>query len=408
MKKIYLILFIPLLFLLCGSSYDGYNYSSGSGFIFPVSIWKNMNCAGNSSEVKNDGENLHKEFNVEEGKTLSVNINSGGSLSIEGWNKNIVSADVESSGDNLKDYDIEFNKTNEGIDITSDAKYERSNHGNLHFIIKVPAKFNLKIDSRGGAIKIKNVNGTTSGQTMGGALDLSALKGNIDLQTMGGAIRLYDSEVDGRVHTMGGAVEITDVKGDVKGTTNGGPVILKNVTSKSGKGTGNIVTVSTMGGGIDVDEAPSGADLKTMGGSINVKSAKKFVKARTMGGSIDIENTDGAIDAETMGGDISAEMVGNPGEGNRDVNLSSKGGDITLVVPEGLSMDIEITLTFTKNNEDEYKIYSDFPINQETTPEWSHDHGSARKAITGKGKTGDGKNKIRIETVNGNIYLKKG
>ena len=127
-----------------------------------------------------------------------------------------------------------------------------------------------------------------------------------------------------------------------------------------------------------------------------------------MGCSIDIENTDGAIDAETMGGNINAEMVGDPSQGDRNVTLSSKGGDITLIVPEGLSMDIDITLAVTKNREGDYKIYSDFPIKQETSPEWSHKHGSARKFIYGKGKTGDGKNKIKIETINGDVYLKKG
>lgn len=404
MKKMFSIILIPLLFLLCGSSFEDYSYSSGSGFLFPISFWKNAY----TKEIKKvDSQNLHKEFNVEEGKTLDININSGGSLRIEGWDNKIVSADVESSKDNLDDYEIEFNKTSDGIAVESDTKYGGSNKGGLHFIFKVPTNFNLKIDSKGGGIEIKGVNGTISGQTMGGPLDLGNLKGKLDLQTMGGPIKLYDSEVDGKIHTMGGPVEITNVKGDVKGTTNGGPVKLKNVTSNLGKGTGNVITVSSMGGGIDVDEAPSGADLKTMGGSITVKSAKKFVKARTMGGSIDIENTDGAIDAETMGGDITAEMVGNPNEGNRDVNLSSKSGDITLIVPDGLSMDIDITLAFTKNNEDDYKIYSDFPIKQETTPNWSHKHGSARKFIYGTGKTGTGKNKIKIETINGNVYLKK-
>lgn len=408
MKKIYSILLFPLLFLLCGSAYENYNYTSCSGFIFPISLGKNLNCSEYAKDVKkNDEQKLHKEFNVEEGKTLHISLNTGGSISIEGWNKNIVTADVESPRDNLDDYDIEFNKTDEGIEVESDIKHG-SNHNNLHFIFKVPAKFNLMIDSKGGEIKVKNVDGTINGQTMGGALDLDNLKGDINLKTMGGAIRLYDSEVDGKVHTMGGAVEITNVKGDVKGSTNGGSVVMKNVTSKSGKGTGNVVTVSTMGGGIDVDEAPSGADLKTMGGSINVRSAKKFVKARTMGGSINIENTDGAIDAETMGGDINAEMVGDPTQGNRNVTLSSKGGDITLIVPDGLSMDIDITLAFTKNHEGDYKIYSDFPINQETTPDWSHKNGSARKYIYGKGKTGDGKNKIKIKTTNGDVYLKKG
>jgi hypothetical protein len=410
MKKIYLLLLFPLLFLFCGASIDNYTYTPSSGilfsFEFPFGKTTKRTCV---KEIKKeDKKNLHKEFNIEEGKTLDLNINSGGSLDIEGWDKNIVSADVESSNDNLDDYNFDFNKTSNGIEVESDTKFEGSRNGGLHFYFKVPVKFNLKLESNGGGIKIKNVSGEINGQTMGGPLEFGKIKGNVDFQTMGGPIKLYDSEVDGKVHTMGGPVEITNVKGDIKGTTNGGPVILKNVTSKNGTSTGDVIKVSTMGGEINLDEAPSGADLKTMGGPIRVKSAKKFIKARTNGGSIEIENTDGAIEASTMGGDIEAEMVGNPTEGNRDVTLTSNSGDITLIVPAGLSMDIDISLSFTKNNENDYKIYSDFQINQETTPNWSTEHGSARKFIYGKGKTGNGKNKIRIETINGNVYLKKG
>ena len=403
MKKLFIIFLSPLFFLFYGASMDNLPISIGPCFLF--SCYKTDK---NINEIKKeDNHRLHKEFNIEAGKTLNIDLNSGGAITVLGWDKNVLSADVESSHNNLDDYNIEFNVTKDGIDVSSKNDYN-SNSSSLGFTFQVPSHFNLHIETMGGSVTIKNVNGEIEGKTMGGALVLTKLKGNLDLETMGGAIKLSDSEVDGRVHTMGGPVEITNVKGSVKGTTNGGPVIMKNVTSKDGSSSGDVFTVSSMGGNINVDEAPSGADLKTMGGAITVKSAKKFVKAKTMGGSIEIENTDGSIDASTMGGDINAEVVGNPNDGNKDVTLSSKAGDITLVVPNGLSMDIDITLAYTKNNEGDYKIYSDFPISQETTPEWSHKHGTARKFIYGKGKTGDGKNKIKIETINGNVYLKKG
>ncbi len=404
MKKLFIIFLSPLLFLFCGASMDNFPISIGPCFLF-----SGNNSEENINEIKKeDKQSLHKEFNIEAGKTLNIDLNSGGAITILGWDKNVLSADVESSYDNLDDYNIEFNVTNNGIDVSSKYQDCNSNNSNLGFTFHVPSHFNLHIETMGGSMTIKDVNGKIEGKTMGGALVLANLKGNLDLETMGGAIKLYDSEVDGRVHTMGGPVEITNVKGNVKGTTNGGPVIMKNVTSKDGSNSGDVFTVSSMGGDINVDEAPAGADLKTMGGAITVKSAKKFVKAKTMGGSIEIENTDGAIDASTMGGHINAEIVGNPKEGNKDVTLSSKAGDITLIVPDGLSMDIDITLAYTKNNDGDYKIYSDFPINQETTPDWSHKHGTPRKFIYGKGKTGNGKNRIKIETINGNVYLKKG
>jgi hypothetical protein len=412
MKKFFLILLLPLMFIFCGASFENFPFSIGPCLFFPVDNNKvekeNVKEIRESAEkTKKDNEgNIHKELKVEEGKLLDVNLDSGGSIKISGWDKNIVSVDVISSENNLDYLDFNFNATSSGVEASSENK-EYSTTNGLTFIFKVPARFDLQIKSMGGPVSIKNVNGKINGETMGGGLDLSNLKGNLDLNTMGGPIKLYDSEVEGKVHTMGGPVEITNVKGNVKGTTNGGPVIMKNVTSQNGNNS-DVITVSSMGGEINVDDAPAGANLKTMGGAIIVRSAKKFVKAKTYSGNIDIENIDGAIDASTMGGNIEAEMVGNPDEGDRGVTLSSKAGDVTLIVPEGLSMNIEITLAYTENNNKEYKIYSDFPLNKETSPEWDSRHGTSRKYIYGNGKTGDGKNKIAIETINGNVYLKKG
>jgi DUF4097 and DUF4098 domain-containing protein YvlB len=109
-----------------------------------------------------------------------------------------------------------------------------------------------------------------------------------------------------------------------------------------------------------------------------------------------------------MGGDIEVTMTGDPEKGKRDVTLTSMGGDIELTVPDGLSMTIDIELAFTKNCDEEVDIFTDFNIKKERTKEWEHSNGTPRKYILGSGVIGDGKHKIKIETINGNVYLKKG
>ncbi len=393
MKKLYLLLLIPLLFLFTGAVY---NESSRSTFY-------NQNI--NSKTKTDNNNNLHKEFKTEEGKLLNINLESGGSINISGWDKNYLSVDIDSKRDDLNKYDFNFDLSSEGLKVTSNFKDNVSHRNNrLKFIFMVPSKFNISLETMGGPVSIKNVNGEISGQTMGGGLELSKLKGNLKLETMGGPINLYDSEVDGSVHTMGGPVNINNVKGDVKGTTNGGPVTLKNVTSKSGKSTGDEVNISSMGGEINVDEAPNGADVKTLGGDITIKSAGKFVKAKTNGGSIDIESADASIEAKTNGGDINAEMIGDASKENRDVNLKSNSGDITLTVPENLSMDIDIKIGGVDRDGSQNKIYSDFPLKKEI-----EDNGEySSYTLHGSGTVNGGKNKVTIRTVNGDVYLKKG
>ncbi|MBS3945428.1 MAG: DUF4097 family beta strand repeat protein, partial [Melioribacter sp.] len=140
---------------------------------------------------------------------------------------------------------------------------------------------------------------------------------------------------------------------------------------------------------------------------ITVNYAEKFVDAETMGGDIEIKSVDGWIKAKTMGGDIEAKMVGDPNKGERNVTLTSMGGDITLTVPSGLSMDIDVEIAFTKKYDGDVKIVSDFKLDEEISKEWTKKNGSARKTLTGKAAFGGGKNKIKIYTINGNVYLKK-
>lgn len=353
-------------------------------------------------------KNYQKEFNVKPGGTLSFDLRTGGSISIEGWNKDVVSADVIVKGRDSEEIVVEFEQNGNNVEINSyyDGD-DDSYNSNAKLVVKVPNNYNVELNTMGGDVKIYNVNGKMSGRTMGGELDLKNLKGKLDLTTMGGEVTVKDCEVNGKVHTMGGDVLVENVTGDLNAKTMGGKVKQVNVKSSSGS-TGSEVNISTMGGPIEVDRALNGAKVKTMGGEITVNYAEKFVDAETMGGDIEIKSVDGAIRAKTMGGDIEAKMIGDPSKGDRSVSLNSMGGDITLTVPAGLSMDIEIEIAFTKNYEGDVKIESDFKLNEEISKEWIKSKGSARKYLKGKASIGDGKHKIRINTINGNVYLKKG
>jgi len=166
--------------------------------------------------------------------------------------------------------------------------------------------------------------------------------------------------------------------------------------------------ISKAGGRIVVEDAPNGAVLSTGGGRIYVKSARQYVKADTGGGDIVIDAIDGSVKATTGSGNISVTMVGNAGESERDVSISTASGDVTLVVPYGLSLEFDLRLAYTDNAKKEFRIVSDFPLNQHESDEWSSAEGTPRRYIYGIGKLGTGRNLIKIRNINGNIYLKRG
>ncbi|OGU56405.1 MAG: hypothetical protein A2V66_06190 [Ignavibacteria bacterium RBG_13_36_8] len=352
-------------------------------------------------------ERVEKEFKVKSGQKLTIDLQTGGEIRIESWEKEMVKVTAIFGGRDAEDIDLEFDESPLGILITTDY-YGRNNNrsSNIRFEIMVPKKFDVDFETMGGDIRINGVEGELEGTTMGGELELNNLKGYVSMTTMGGAITLSDSEVEGKVKTMGGSVTLENIVGDVDASSMGGKVTQKNVKGKKGT-IGKELHMSTMGGAITVDDAPNGAYLKTMGGSIEVKSAGIFVEAETMGGGIDIDAIDGWIKAKTMGGDVRVTMVGDPKKGERDVTLTSMGGDIELAVPDGLDMEIDIEIAFTKKYEGDVEIYSDYKIEKEISKEWEYDHGSKRKYLTGTGKVGSGKNKIKIRTINGNVYINK-
>jgi DUF4097 and DUF4098 domain-containing protein YvlB len=372
-------------------------------------------------------DTIEKEFKVAMGKKLELDLKTGGTIDIAGWDKELVDINIRLSGRDARDSKVDFEETSAGVRVYSHQTGHSRNHGtNLRFEIKVPKKFDIEIESNGGGVSIANVEGTMRGRTMGGRLDLTKLKGYVDLKTMGGEISVTNSDLDGEVKTNGGRVLIQDVTGDLKGSSLGGQMIRKNVTNRRGDSMKDEVHISTMGGDIDVDDAPSGADVQTMGGNIRIRSASKFVKAKTMGGTIEIgqangsvnvttmggnvqiDSVDGTVEATTMAGNINITMVGDAEKGDRSVKLKSMSGDVELTVPSNLSMAVDITLAYTKESSRNYKIISDFPIQLDSTKEWDHSRGSPRKYIYGTGAIAGGKNRLKIETVNGDVYLKKG
>ena len=254
-------------------------------------------------------------------------------------------------------------------------------------------------------MSIDGVEGRIEGETAGGQLRLSNLCGEIDLTTRGGNVRLSRSAVDGSVQTSGGNVHLEDVGGTVEARTLGGNVVYDNVRPGEGRCSAapiDEVKVSTHGGNIRVPSAPFGSDLQTMGGDITVDEAAEYVKAKTMGGNIVVGSVDGWVKATTMGGSIEVTVIGDGG----GVRLTSMSGDITLTVPSEFSMSVDVTLAYTKNSRREYSIESDFPLTLRRSDDWDYGSGSPRKYVYGTASGGG--NRVKIETVNGDVRLLAG
>ena len=287
-------------------------------------------------------EKIEKEFVSENGKSLTVDINSGGDIQVEGWDEGKIKVVVEYDGPENAGF-VDYDYASGDLDISVNMANISDRIDDVRFVINVPYKFNIELQTMGGDVSVRNIQGEISGKTMGGDLAFDKING--------------------------------------------------------------VINMTTMGGDIEVDEAADGAVVSTMGGDITVKKANKFIKAKTMGGDIELMAVDGSIKASTMGGDIEAVMVGDVNKGKRDVNLSSMDGDIELTLPKELSIAFDIRLTYTKNSSRNYKIDADFPIEIKESKDWVYGNGHAKKVIEGSGEVNGGKNRVKISTTNGNITI---
>jgi len=358
-----------------------------------------------------------REFPASAGGTLELDLKAGGSVEITGDGGAGIVVSYTVSGPSAADCRVGFEETGNGLRIITDytARPGTSHSSKIHFDVRVPGQFNVELDSMGGSLSIDGVDGEFRGKTMGGPLTLHDVRGEASLTTMGGEIRLTDSELDGSLKTMGGEVLFENVAGDVTGSSMGGNVRYKNVQRRDGgigspdrlsdsdETTTDTVQISTMGGTIEVEDAPEGASLHTMGGDIRVTDARRFVRAKTMGGDILIESVDGWVRATTMAGDVDVSVAGSGG----DVDLTSMSGDIILHVPAGFSAELELEIAYTRNSRQDYRIDTPWGLSELRTREWDYEHGSPRKYIRANGSTG-GAHTVKIETVNGNITIVEG
>jgi hypothetical protein len=292
-----------------------------------------------------------ESYDFQPGQTLSLDLTSGGSITIEGWDQPGIEVTYGDKYNSLNDYTTDFRNDAKGLSISASLA-KGINQSSLNFKIKAPREMVLDFFTAGGGLNLSGLAGKFSGETGGGALLIDNVTGELDIQTGGGRIHVKDSMVDGAVRTGGGKVLVENVTGDLHAGSGGGTVTYKNVHASDGsvmspnkrkldEASEATVLISNAGGAIKVDAAPEGADVFTGGGKIRVKGADRFVSAKTGGGDIDIELLAGWIEASTGAGEIEI-LVAENAAGNGDIKLTTGNGDVHLTLPADFSMDLSV------------------------------------------------------------------
>ena len=368
---------------------------------------------------------MERTFEIGKGGTLVVEIEgTGADISINTWNKSEIQMRITGlSKEALEDLETSVDGNTVRVELFGDG-WGRSRSARFSF--NVPGEINLDLGTSGGDINVEgtikgtvdvgtsggdidigDVDGDVDGATSGGDIEAGKVTGEVKLRTSGGDVQVREVIGDAKLETSGGDIDVGNVKGTLAVATSGGDITVgsveKTLTAATAGGdvsiedVGGDARVSTAGGDIVVGKVSGSAAVKTAGGDIELRGASGKVEAKTAGGDIECANITGSLQAATAGGDVYAEL--DP-KGGGASELETQGGDVRIVIPANAKATIDARIRIRRGwgDEDEYQIISDFP---------AESHEKDKKLITARYVLGGGGASIKLETVNGNIEIRK-
>lgn len=394
-----------------------------------------------AQELRKEGRfwvgEIEKTFNVQKGGSLVME-DINGDVTVRVWDKNQVYIREIKKMDIYTKSEAEaaMEESQSGYSMQGNTIYVGGEGFNRRWIqsrfsVSIPADFNCDIDTDGGELDIRGVQGDVEANSGGGEITLHNIGGEVDARTGGGSIEISKTTNKVSARTGGGEVEVTDTEGAVRVSTGGGEVTVRNtkdeVRASTGGGEVTIigtqgdVDVSTGGGDVEIEDAGGDASVSTGGGEIKIRNIDGDFNASTGGGAVDAETVKGTLDISTGGGDIelddiqgSIDVSTGGGDVTVDITLedfsvthavdiSTGGGDIDLTIPGKLPATIDAEIRYRYTSWEDYEIRSDFPL------KITHDEEDRRyKTIRATGDINGGGDLIKLRTGGGNIDLRKG
>lgn len=163
-----------------------------------------------------------------------------------------------------------------------------------------------------------------------GDIDMIGFKGNQSCRTSDGDIRAEEIIGDLYAKTSDGDINVSEIDGTLESQTSDGDIRASNVKGEASfkSSDGKIVAINIMG------------DTKatTSDGNITLEEIKGDHTARTSDGDIVFENLQGSISAQTSDGNIKGDL----NSLTNKLYLKTSDGDISVSVPGGLGMDINL------------------------------------------------------------------
>jgi hypothetical protein len=263
------------------------------------------------------------------------------------------------------------------------------------------------VSTGGGGVLIQNVTGGLNGSSGTGDVLYGGLNAREHGSPLGEGI---DRDVCcGETVTVSGGVK-GGVGGRVKGNVRGGVTgtVAGDVTFSEANADGIRTAsdgkyyISKSGGSVTIGNAENGAIIRTGGGAISIGKTNGDLYAQTGGGDVSVAAADGAVEIVTGAGDVEVNVT----ESGNPVKISSGNGRVTLILPRGMSADLDLETAYTRSH-GPTRIRGDWDLSTTETTDWDARGGTPRRYVRSEQSIGGGGARIRVKTVNGDIIVKR-
>jgi hypothetical protein len=199
------------------------------------------------------------------------------------------------------------------------------------------------------------------------------------------------------VSLASGNITADNIKGNLELTTGFGDINIKNVY-------GNLSLIEAIGN-IKVDTIAGCLEIESSTGNIDIGFIEDDVMIKTKSGNINIKKSNKFTEIKTDSGNININFCAMK---NKESFISSGLGDIIVTIPVNLKVNIDAKIEIKEEYKNKIykkdslikncKILSDFRDKSLK---------NGKKEIMASYNLNGGGGKIRIETVNSNIIIKK-
>ncbi len=131
-----------------------------------------------------------------------------------------------------------------------------------------------------------------------------------------------------------------------------------------------------------------------------------MVDAHTGGGDIEIGPVAGSVRAGTGAGKVRVTLVDAQGA-EQSVEIRSGTGQVIVELPANFNGKIELETAYTRAFGRATRIESPWDLEREETTAWESNRGTPRRFVRARGVTGSGGGIVRVNTVNGDIILRR-